>query len=428
MTQANSPTPAPARRRGPRRTWRTLAGIGLVVILAIGVAMLLARCAASGAQPAGGFGGRAARANITVGIANATLGDVPITVSGLGAVTPEATVSVTSRVTGQLNQIRFTEGQMVRRGQLLAVIDPAPFQAALNQAQGQLARDEAILADARLNLERYDVLLAQNSIAKQTRDTQAATVKQNEGVVASDEAAVASARINLAWTQITSPVAGRIGIRQIDPGNQVQANSTTPIAIVTQIDPIDAIFAVPESAIAQIVRRPNFGAGLPVTAYDREGGEALAQGALATLDNVIDTTTGTVKGKARFANPAAALFPNQFVNVTVLVDTLKQQVIVPTTAIRHGPQGDFVYVLQPDRTVKVAPVKIGPGSGETTSIAQGVSAGEVVITDGGDRLRDGATVNLPNQRARPGAGGGRRGGAPSAGGGGGGGGFGGGPA
>jgi len=441
MTQADPPNPALARGRGPRRTWRTLVGMGVVLVAAIGLAMLLARCAASRDQPAGdafggGFGGRAARAKITVGIATATLGDVPITVSALGAVTPEATVSVTSRVTGQLDQIRFAEGQMVKRGQLLAVIDPAPFQAALNQAQGQLARDQALLSDARLNLERYDVLLAQNSIAKQTRDTQAATVRQNEGVVASDKAAVAAARINLAWTRITSPVAGRIGLRQIDPGNQVPANGATPIAIVTQIDPIDAIFAVPESAIAQIVRHRNFGAGLPVTAYDRAGGEALAQGALATLDNVIDTTTGTVKGKARFANPAAALFPNQFVNVTVLVDTLQQQVVVPTTAIRHGPQGEFVYVLQPDKTVKVTPVKIGPGSGETTSIAQGVSAGEIVITDGGDRLRDGATVNLPNQRAHSEQGGpgaprrGRAGGAGQGGGGGGpggGGGFGGGP-
>lgn len=428
MSQTTPPSMASARGRGPRRTWRTLAGMGAVIVVAIGVAMLLARCAAGGAPPAGGIGGRAARANITVGIATATLGDVPITVSALGAVTPEATVSVTSRVTGQLNQIRFTEGQLVRRGQPLAMIDPAPFQAALNQAEGQLARDEALLADAKLNLQRYDTLLAQTSIAQQTRDSQAALVKQDEGVVDSDKGAVGSARINLAWTRINSPVAGRIGIRQIDPGNQVQANGATPIAIVTQVDPIDVIFAVPESAISQIVRRPNYGAGLPVTASDREGGQALAQGALATLDNVIDTTTGTVKGKARFANPGGALFPNQFVNVTVLVDTLKQQVIVPTTAIRHGPQGDFVYVLQPDKTVKVTPVKTGPGSGETTSIAEGVSAGETVITDGGDRLSDGASVNLPNQPARSGQGvGGRRRGGGASGGGGGGGGFGGGP-
>ncbi|HTX47816.1 MAG TPA: efflux RND transporter periplasmic adaptor subunit, partial [Caulobacteraceae bacterium] len=177
--------------------------------------------------------------------------------------------------------------------------------------------------------------------------------------------------------------------------NQISANGTTPIAIVTQIDPIDVIFAVPESAIAGIVRHPNFGAGLPVTAYDRAGGQVLAQGSLATLDNVIDTTTGTVKGKARFANPGGALFPNQFVNVTVLVDTLKNQVIVPTTAIRHGPQGDFVWVLQPDKTVKQTAVTSGPGTAESTSVTTGLSAGQTVITDGGDRLTDGASVNLP---------------------------------
>jgi multidrug efflux system membrane fusion protein len=193
-------------------------------------------------------------------------------------------------------------------------------------------------------------------------------------------------------------VAGRVGLRQIDAGNQVSANQTTPIAIVTQIDPIDVIFAVPEDAIRAIVRHPDHGAGLPVTAYDRAGGSALAQGSLATLDNVIDTTTGTVKGKARFPNPGAALFPNQFVNVTVLVDTLKSQVIVPTTAIRHGPQGDFVYVLQPDSTVKVRQVTSGPSTGETTAIASGLAAGETVITEGGDRLRDGAQVSLPRRR------------------------------
>jgi multidrug efflux system membrane fusion protein len=313
-------------RSRPRRTWRTLVGLVIVVLLAIGAALLLAKCAAG----TSGTGGLArGRANITVGTATATLGDVPITVTALGTVTPEATVSVVSRVTGQLNQVRFVEGQMVRRGQPLAQIDPAPFQAALNQAVGQLARDQASLADAQLDLKRYDALVAQNSISGQTRDTQAALVKQDQGVVAADMGAVAAARLNLQWSSIVSPVAGRVGIRQIDPGNQVSANGATPIAIVAQIDPIDVIFAVPESAIAGIVRHPNFGAGLPVTAYDRAGGQVLAQGSLATLDNVIDTTTGTVKGKARFANPGGALFPNQFVNVTVLVDTLQNQVIVP---------------------------------------------------------------------------------------------------
>jgi membrane fusion protein, multidrug efflux system len=399
MSQTIQPIPGSSTRprSRPRRTWRTLVGLVIVVLLAIGAALLLAKCAA-GTSSTGGLGARG-RANITVGTATATLGDVPITVTALGTVTPEATVSVVSRVTGQLNQVRFIEGQMVRRGQPLAQIDPAPFQAALNQAVGQLARDQASLADAQLDLKRYDALVAQNSISGQTRDTQAALVKQDQGVVAADKGAVAAARLNLQWTSIASPVAGRVGIRQIDPGNQISANGATPIAIVAQIDPIDVIFAVPESAIAGIVRHPNFGAGLPVTAYDRAGGQVLAQGSLATLDNVIDTTTGTVKGKARFANPGGALFPNQFVNVTVLVDTLQNQVIVPTTAIRHGPQGDFVWVLQPDKTVKQTPVTSGPGTAETTSVSSGLAAGATVITDGGDRLTDGASVNLPSQKS-----------------------------
>jgi multidrug efflux system membrane fusion protein len=193
-------------------------------------------------------------------------------------------------------------------------------------------------------------------------------------------------------------VNGRVGLRQIDPGNQVSANGATPLAVVTQIDPIDVIFAVPEDAIPSIVRHPDFGAGLPVTAFDRTGGAALATGSLATIDNVVDTTTGTVKGKARFPNPSGSLFPNQFVNIDVLVDTLKNQVIVPTTAIRHGPTGDFVWVLQPDKTVKMRAVKSGPATGETTSITSGLKAGEIVITEGGDRLRDGAPVTLPRQR------------------------------
>ena len=396
------PAPRPRRRFWPSwRSWRTLVGIAVVIAVAIGLAVLLTRCVASGGQT-GGFAAGRNRPTITVGVAKATLGDVPITVSALGTVTPEATVSVISRVTGQINAVNFTEGQLVGKGYVLATIEPAPFQAALDQAKGTLAQAEAALAGAKVDLDRYARLMAQNSVAKQTYDDQIATVRQAQGTVAADKGAVATAQVNLNWTRLTSPVGGRVGLRQIDAGNQVTANSTTPIAVVTQLDPIDVIFAVPEDAIASISRHPNFGAGLPVTAYDRTGGAALAQGSLATIDNVIDTTTGTVKGKARFANPNAALFPNQFVNVTVLVDTLKSQVVVPTTAIRHGPQGDFVYVLQPDSTVKVRQVKAGPGTGESTSIASGLAAGETVITEGGDRLRDGAPVTLPHNR-RPGA-------------------------
>jgi len=393
MSQTIQPPYPPAR---PKRTWRTLLGILIVVAVTIGVGFLLARCAASASQ--GGAAGRN-RPTITVGTATAIIGDVPITVTALGTVTPEATVSVISLVTGQINAVRFTEGQLIRRGDVLAIIDPAPFQAALDQAEGTLQHDEANLAGAQVDLDRYKTLVAQNSIARQTYEDQSATVKQDAGVVVSDKGAVETARLNLVWTKIVSPVGGRVGLRQIDAGNQISANGTTPIAVVTQLDPIDVIFAIPEDAIPAIVRHPNFGKDLPVSAFDRTGGAALASGSLATIDNVVDTTTGTVKGKARFANPSGSLFPNQFVNVTVLVDTLKSQVIVPTTAIRHGPNGDFVWVLQSDKTVTERAVKSGPGSGETTSVTSGLKAGEIVITDGGDRLREGAPVTLP--RARP---------------------------
>jgi multidrug efflux system membrane fusion protein len=397
MSETIQPPYRPAR---PKRTWRTLVGIVIVIAAAIGVALLLARCAGGGAGQGGpgGPGGRS-RPNITVGIATATTGDVPITVSALGTVTPEATVSVISRVTGQINAVRFTEGQLVHQGDVLAIIDPAPFQAALDQTVGTLQRDQATLAGAQVDLNRYKTLVAQNSIARQTYEDEIATVNQDAGTVTSDKGAVATARLNLSWTRILSPVTGRVGLRQIDAGNQISANGSTPIAVVTQLDPIDVIFAVPEDAIPSIVRHPNFGAGLPVSAYDRTGGAALANGSLATIDNVVDTTTGTVKGKARFPNPTGAMFPNQFVNVTVLVDTLKNQVIVPTTAIRHGPNGDFVWVLQSDKTVTERAVKSGPGTGETTSVTSGLKSGETVITDGGDRLREGAPVTLP--RARP---------------------------
>lgn len=408
MSHSIQPNAGPARR--PRRTWRSLVGIAAVLAVAILLAILLVRCATSGGGQGGPFG-RGGRPTITVGTATATLGDVPITVSALGTVTPEATVSVISRVTGQLNAVRFREGQMVRRGDLLAQIDPAPFQAALDQAEGQLSHDQATLAGARVDLERYRTLVAENSIAVQTEQDQAATVRQAEGVVAADKGAVDTARLNLSWTRIASPIAGRVGLRQIDAGNQIAANGATPIAVVTQMDPIDVIFAVPEDAIPGITRHANFGAGIPVTAYDRTGGQALAAGSLATIDNVVDTTTGTVKGKARFANPSGALFPNQFVNVTVLVDTLKSQVIVPSTAIRHGPQGDFVWVLDAsDNTVHVRQVKTGPGTSETTSIASGLKAGETVITEGGDRLRDGAAVTLPAAQRRRASSGGAGGG------------------
>ncbi|HEY5107095.1 MAG TPA: MdtA/MuxA family multidrug efflux RND transporter periplasmic adaptor subunit [Caulobacteraceae bacterium] len=421
---------APASRPRPSAR-RTIVGIAVVIAIAIVLALILSHCAKSGAKPGpGGRGGAGAsgpggRPAITVAVAKAALGDIPIQLSALGAVTPVATVDVNARVAGMLVKVDFQEGQLVRKGQLLAQIDPRPFQVAVDQAQGQLMRDLALLSDARVSLARYRTLVTQDSIATQTADTQASLVKQDEGTVVSDRANLANAKLNLSFTRIPAPVSGRVGLRQVDPGNQITANSATPIVVVTQIAPIDVVFSLPEDAIPGVTGDHGRGSGLPVTALDRAGGTALAQGVLSTLDNVIDTTTGTVKAKARFSNPNGALFPSQFVNVVMLVNTLTNQVIVPTTATRHGPQGDFVWVLQPNQTVNARTVVVGPGTAETVSITSGLKVGETVITEGGDRLREGGKVVLPGQRPSYGGrgghgghhrhGGGGGGGAPSGG-------------
>jgi multidrug efflux system membrane fusion protein len=345
-----------------------------------------------------------------VGTAPAAIGAIPIQLDALGTVTPPVTATITSRIAGQLMAVYFTEGQAVKKGQKLALIDPRPYQVALEQAQGTLARDQAALANARLDLQRYTTLLAQNSIAKQQVDTQAALVKQDEAVVKTDQAAVSNARLNLAYTSITAPVAGRVGLRQVDVGNYINGSST-PLVILTQVDPIDVVFTVPEDNVPQIVARQRAGAALPVTVFNRGGVDALGQGQLSTLDNQIDPATGTVKAKARFTNGSGALFPNQFVNARMLVDVLCNVVTVPTTAVRHGSAGaDYVFTLQPDRTAKMTPVTVGPGTGEMVSISKGLMGNETVITEGGDRLRDGSQVNLPGDRTQGGSGfsGGRR--------------------
>jgi multidrug efflux system membrane fusion protein len=399
------------RPRAKVKIGRTFIGVGAVALAAVGLALTLSYCAHSPAPgtPAtpGGVHGKSGRGSrggsgapmITVAVATASLGPIPVQLSGLGTVTPLATISVNARVSGMLDKVAFKEGQMVKKGQLLAVIDPRPFEVAEQQAQAQLLHDQSLLATARTDLKRYQTLAAQDSISGQTVDTQVQLVRQDEATVVADQAALANAKLNLSFTHITSPVSGRVGLRQIDAGNQITANETTPITVVTQMTPMTVVFTLPESAIGQVSQRG--GGGLPVQAYDRAGGSVLARGALATLDNEIDTTTGTVKAKANFPNTDGALFPSQFVNVVLLVDTLQNQVIVPTTATRHGPQGDFVWVLQLDKTVKARPVTVGPGTPETVSIVSGLRPGEVVITDGGDKLREGAKVILP--RPAPGS-------------------------
>jgi multidrug efflux system membrane fusion protein len=335
-----------------------------------------------------------------VGVALATKGDMPVALTQLGTVTPLAMVTVKTQISGYLMQVAFQEGQMVKKGDFLAQIDPRPYQVALEQAQAQLAKDQALLRNAQLDLQRYNTLVAQNSIAKQTRDTQVSLVSQYEATVKADQAQIEAQKLNLTYCRIVSPVTGRVGLRQVDPGNYVQTSDPNGIVVVTQLQPISVIFTLPEDNLPEVMRRLRAGAVLPVTAYDRTGATELAKGRLETVDNQIDTTTGTVKLRAIFDNEQDTLFPNQFVNVKLLVNTLHDAVIVPNPAIQRGAPGTFVYVVRPDHTAVVHKVKLGPSDGERTAILSGLEPGENVVIDGTDRLRDGAKVTIaPDQAA-----------------------------
>ncbi|WP_081682506.1 efflux RND transporter periplasmic adaptor subunit, partial [Pseudacidovorax intermedius] len=322
---------------------------------------------------------------------------LPITLDALGTVTPLATVTLKPQVGGVLTEVLFTEGQMVRKGQLLARIDPRPYQQALDQARGTRLRDEAQLAAARVTLERYRTLLSQDSIARQDVDTQAALVRQLEGTVVSDKAAEASAQLNLDFTRITAPVTGRIGLRAVDPGNYVAANATTGVAVITQMNPIDVQFSVPQDRVPDIQAQQATGSRLQATALDRTRSDVLDQGVFSTLDNVVDVGTGTVKAKARFDNTQAKLFPSQFVNLRLTLRTV-DALVVPVTAVRTGPTGPYVYVIRDDRTVEVRPVKRGESTPEVIAITSGLQAGDKVVTEGGDRLNDGSRVQLQGER------------------------------
>jgi membrane fusion protein, multidrug efflux system len=334
-----------------------------------------------------------------VGIAVAEKGDVPIVFEGLGTVTPLATVTVKTQINGQLTQIAFREGQLVRKGDFLAQIDPRIYQAQLEQYQGQLVRDQALLADAKLDLARYQKLAMQDSIAFQQVDTQQATVKQDDGNVLVDQAQIDTAKVNLAYCHIESPVEGIVGIRQVDEGNYVQTSDTNGIVVITQIQPMSVIFTIPEDKISQVTKRLHDGVTLPVTAYDRTDTTQIATGTLATTDNQVDTSTGTVKLRAMFPNDKEELFPQQFVNARLVVDTLKDAVVVPTPAIQLGAPGSYVYVVNSsESTVAVREVKTGPSDGQRTAILSGLELGETVVTDGVDRLYDGAKVQLPGKQ------------------------------
>jgi multidrug efflux system membrane fusion protein len=388
------------RRFRPHKRWHWI----VLILIGLLAAALIARviAARSNQQKQG-------RMPAPVAVARVAYGDVPVTVSALGTVTPLVTAVVRSQQSGNLVRIDFTEGQRVRKGQQLALVDPRPFALAQQQAQANLGRDSALLATARLDLQRYETLLKQDSIARQTAETQRELVRQYEGTVAGDRAALGTAKLNLAYTSVKSPVDGRIGLRQTDIGNYVTPGDATGIATVTQIDPIDVVFSLPQAQLAEIQAKigPNGnggGGGLAVTATDQSGTATLAEGKLLTFDNTIDTTTGTVKAKARFTNGNSRLVPNQFVNVSMLVDTLRHAMIVPVSAVRHGAPGDFVFALNGDRTVTLKVVRIGPMSGENIAILSGLSGTEQVVTAGADGLEDGSKVRLPADRSGPGAG------------------------
>jgi multidrug efflux system membrane fusion protein len=346
----------------------------------------------------GGPGGRGAPPT-TVGTGKAERTDIPVTLDALGTVTPAAVATVRPQIGGVLQKILFTEGQVVKEGQVLATIDPRPAQAALLQATGQRQRDEAQLESAKVTLGRYQTLLKEDSIARQDVDTQAALVKQLQGAVTTDQAAENIAKINLGYTQVRAPITGRVGLRNVDIGNLVGSNDANGIAVITQQTPIDVQFSVPQDHLPDIQQRINENATLPAIALDRTRTDVLAKGQFKALDNQVDTSTGTVKAKARFSNDAMKLFPSQFVNVRLTVNTIKNAVTVPVTALRHGANGDFVYVLNPQtKTVAQTAVTRGQGTVDRIEVKTGLQGGETVITEGADRLKDGAKVMLPGDR------------------------------
>lgn len=333
----------------------------------------------------------------SVGIARSALADMPVWIHAIGTVQPVTTATVRAQEAGVLVGLRFTEGQMVHKGQVLAEIDPRPFRLALVQAEANFARDAAQLHAAEVDLARYQALWKQDSIAHQQVDTQTALVQQLKGTLGADRAAIGTARLNLGYTSIVAPVSGRIGLRQADLGNYLTAADANGIAVITVTDPIDVAFALPQEQIAAIRQRQSGKSPIPVTALDQNGASVLAKGNFLTLDNQIDPSSGTVKAKARFTNAASALFPNQFVNIALLANTLPHVVTVPTSAVRHGPQGDFLFELQGADRVKLHLVKTGPSDGTVTAILAGLAPGVPVVTTGADGLDDGSKVRLADR-------------------------------
>jgi len=373
----------------------------LIVVVGLGCLLVAGAWIASGRQArtqqqakatGGAPAGQTARP-VPVVVTPVRTGDLNVYLTALGTVTPINTVTVKSRVDGELMKTYFTEGQVVRAGDLLAEIDPRPFQAQLTQAEGQLAREQANLANAKLDLERYQRLAQQEMIARQQLDTQQMTVNQAEASIKMNAGQIEAIKLQLTYCRITAPITGRVGLRLIDPGNVVKANDTAGLVVITQLEPIALVFSVPEDSLQPILRRFRSGAKVPVDAFDREGRTRIAAGTLVAIDNQIDPTTGTVRLKASYPNTDDVLYPNQFVNARVLIDVLHEAALVPAEAIQRGPAGAYVYVVKPDKVVQMRRVQLGPTEGATVAVRSGVADGEALVVDGAEKVQDGARVD-----------------------------------
>lgn len=382
---------------------RTLLGIGfgLAVVAGAGCYISQSGSAPPARAPAGRF---AAGMAVPVGVATAAKGEIPIILRALGTVTPLQTVNVKTQITGQLTEVYFKEGQMVKQGELLAQVDPRPYEVALQQAIGQQQRDEALLKNAQMDLERYRKLVQQDSIARQQYDTQVALVRQYEAALVIDQAQVDAAKLNVTYTRIVAPLTGKIGLRMVDKGNYVTMGDSSGICVIIQVQPISVLFTIPEDSLPLVRQRLKTGETLEVRVLDRAQKNELAVGRLDTTDNVIDLTTGTVKLRAIFDNTDESLFPNQFVNVRLLADTVKDAVVVPVAAIQRGQPGTFVYLAKADDSVEIRVVELGATDGEKVAILKGLKVGDQVVIDGVDRLRDGAKIRKPVPAPRASAG------------------------